>query len=52
MEFAYFTYYFLAVAYVGLVMRAHSADADFNADPERGWDALRDFVRDRVASVA
>ena len=46
MEFAYFTYYFLAVAYVGLVMRARSADAEFNADPERRWDALRDFIRD------
>ncbi len=40
MEFAYFTYYFLAAAYVWLVMRAPGPDR------ERRWDALRDFVRD------
>lgn len=40
MEFAYFTYYFLAAAYVWLVMRSPGDE------PERRWDALRDFVRD------
>ena len=40
MEFAYFTYYFLAAAFVWLVMREASRD------PEARWDALRDFVRD------
>ena len=40
MEFAYFSYYFLAVAYVWLVMRMPGPD------PERRWDTLRDFVRD------
>ncbi len=40
MEFAYFTYYFLAAAFVWLVMRAQTQD------PERRWDDLRDFVRD------
>jgi membrane-associated phospholipid phosphatase len=40
MEFAYFTYYFLAVAYLVLVFRARGIV------PERRWDALRDFVRD------
>jgi membrane-associated phospholipid phosphatase len=40
MEFAYFSYYFLAAAYVWLVMRAPGPD------PEHRWDALRDFVRD------
>lgn len=40
MEFAYFTYYFLAAAYVWLLMRAPGLPS------ERRWDALRDFVRD------
>lgn len=40
MEFAYFTYYFLAAAYVWLLMRSSALEA------ERCWDALRDFVRD------
>jgi len=40
MEFAYFTYYFLAAAYVWLLMRAPGLA------PEPRWDALRDFVRD------
>lgn len=40
MEFAYFTYYFLAAAFVWLVMRAPGLE------PDRRWDALRDFVRD------
>lgn len=40
MEFAYFTYYFLAAAYVWLLMRAPGLAS------ERRWDALRDFVRD------
>lgn len=40
MEFAYFSYYFLAAAYVWLVMRMPGPD------PEYRWDALRDFVRD------
>lgn len=40
MEFAYFTYYFLAAAYVWLLMRAKGPG------PERRWDELRDFVRD------
>ncbi len=40
MEFAYFTYYFLAAAYVWLLMRAPGLEA------EPRWDALRDFVRD------
>ncbi len=40
MEFAYFTYYFLAAAYVWLLMRAPGLPSD------RRWDALRDFVRD------
>lgn len=40
MEFAYFTYYFLAAAYVWLLMRAPGLAA------EPRWDALRDFVRD------
>jgi membrane-associated phospholipid phosphatase len=40
MEFAYFTYYFLAAAYVWLLMRAPGLET------EPRWDALRDFVRD------
>lgn len=40
MEFAYFTYYFLAAAYVWLLMRAPGLQT------EPRWDALRDFVRD------
>ncbi len=40
MEFAYFTYYFLAAAYVWLLMRSPTDR------PEQRWDALRDFVRD------
>lgn len=40
MEFAYFTYYFLAAAYVWMLMRSSALEA------ERRWDALRDFVRD------
>ncbi len=40
MEFAYFTYYFLAAAFVWLLMRSRTQD------PERRWDDLRDFVRD------
>lgn len=40
MEFAYFTYYFLAAAFVWLVMRSRPED------PERRWDDVRDFVRD------
>lgn len=40
MEFAYFTYYFLAVAYLVLVFRARRL-----AETER-WDYVRDFVRD------
>jgi membrane-associated phospholipid phosphatase len=45
MEFAYFTYYFLAAAYVWLLMRAPVAE------PEHRWDALRDFVRDLSATM-
>lgn len=40
MEFAYFTYYFLAAIYLVLVFRARGIA------PERQWDAVRDFVRD------
>jgi len=40
MEFAYFTYYFLAVAFLVLVFRVRGL-----GETER-WDAARDFVRD------
>ena len=40
MEFAYFSYYFLAAAFLLLVFRARGVPRD-----ER-WDAVRDFVRD------
>ncbi len=40
MEFAYFSYYFLAVAFLVLVFRARGIA------PDRRWDAVRDFVRD------
>ncbi len=40
MEFAYFTYYFLAAGYIALVFRARGIA------PENQWDAVRDFVRD------
>ncbi len=40
MEFAYFSYYFLAAAFLVLVFRARSL-----LEPER-WDIVRDFVRD------
>lgn len=40
MEFAYFTYYFLAASYIALVFLARGIA------PENKWDAVRDFVRD------
>ena len=40
MEFAYFSYYFLAVAFLVLLFRARGVAADDR------WDVLRDFVRD------
>ena len=41
MEFAYFTYYFLALTFIVLVFKARSAMDDLQR-----WDAVRDFVRD------
>ncbi len=40
MEFAYFSYYFLAVSFIALALRAKGL-----ADDQR-WDAVRAFVRD------
>lgn len=40
MEFAYFSYYFLAVSYLVLVFRARGIA------PDRRWDGVRDFIRD------
>ena len=40
MEFAYFSYYFLAVSFLVLLFRARGV-----AEDDR-WDVLRDFVRD------
>ncbi len=45
MEFAYFTYYFLAVAFLVLVFKAKGI-----AEDER-WDAVRDFIRDLSATM-
>jgi len=40
MEFAYFTYYFLALSFIVLVFRSRATDE------HRKWDLVRDFVRD------
>lgn len=40
MEFAYFSYYFLSLAFLVLVFRARGIA------PDKRWDAVRDFVRD------
>jgi len=40
MEFAYFTYYFLAAAFIALVFLAEGVAKD------RRWDVLRAFIRD------
>jgi len=45
MEFAYFSYYFLAVAFLVLVFRARGVPRDMR------WDAVRDFVRDLSATM-
>ncbi len=45
MEFAYFTYYFLAVAYLVLVFKTRGI-----ADEQR-WEAVRDFIRDLSATM-
>ncbi len=43
MEFAYFSYYFLAVIFLVLVFRARGVPRELR------WDAVRDFVRDLSA---
>lgn len=43
MEFAYFSYYFLAVIFLVLVFRARDLSRDAR------WDAVREFVRDLSA---
>lgn len=45
MEFAYFTYYFLAVAYLVLVFKARGIATDAR------WEAVRDFIRDLSATM-
>ncbi len=40
MEFAYFTYYFLAAGYLVLVFKARTLQSD------QQWDLVRDFIRD------
>lgn len=40
MEFAYFTYYFLAAVFLWLVFRAQGIA------PDQRWSAVRDFIRD------
>ena len=40
MEFAYFTYYFLALSYIFLVFRSRSRSE------ARQWNMVRDFIRD------
>ena len=45
MEFAYFTYYFLAIAFLVLVFRAEGIAKD------QRWDAVRDFIRDLSATM-
>ncbi len=40
MEFAYFSYYFLALSFIFMVFRADGIPE------ENKWDALRDFIRD------
>ncbi len=40
MEFAYFTYYFLALTFIGLVFWSRSVTDG------RQWDLVRDFIRD------
>lgn len=45
MEFAYFSYYFLAVVFLVLVFRARGVPQDAR------WDAVRAFVRDLSATM-
>ncbi len=45
MEFAYFSYYFLAAIFIALVFLARGVPE------QRRWDALRDFIRDLGATM-